>query len=88
MRAKFRCSTVTQSGQAIYKDGKPSDEHEITSEQVILFPVYAENGPNKKWSTASPSGRIEMTINNKAAFGHFKPGKCYYVDFFDALEAD
>lgn len=88
MRAKFRCSTVEQMGSPVIKDGKVTDEQEITSEKVTFYPVYAEKGPNKVWSTATPSGQITMTINNKAAHGHFKPGKCYYVDFFEAPEND
>lgn len=88
MRCKFRCQSVKQQGQPVFKDGKASDEQEITSEIVEFFPVYGESGPNKAWSLATPSGSISLTINNKAAFGHFKPGKCYFVDFFDAPEND
>lgn len=88
MRAKFRCSTTMQGGQPVFKDGKATDEQETTYETVTFNAVYGEKGPNKAWATATPSGQLTMQINNKAAFGHFKPGKCYYLDFFEAPEVD
>lgn len=89
MRAKFRCSTVMQGGQAKYVDGKATDETEVTFETVTFNAVYGPEGSaNRTWATATPSGQLVMTINNKAAFGHFKPGKCYFLDFFEASEND
>lgn len=37
---------------------------------VVLLPAYA-NGANKEWATATPSGRIELQVNNPAAVEQF-----------------
>lgn len=46
-------------------------------EVVTLQPVYSpdKSSPNYSWSQATPSGKLEMTITNKDAFGAFKPGQ-------------
>lgn len=33
---------------------------------IVLLPAYA-NGANAEWATATPSGRIELQVNNPAA---------------------
>lgn len=38
--------------------------------QVVLLPAYA-NGANHDWSTATPSGRIEMYVSNPDALAAF-----------------
>lgn len=40
-----------------------------------------EGSENTFFSQATPSGTIEMTIDNPAAAAQFELGKCYYVDF-------
>lgn len=68
-RAKFRCNSVEDFG---------SD-----SKKVRLHVVYDPhgNGENASFTKASPSGTIEMQIDNPAASVQFEPGKFYYVDF-------
>jgi hypothetical protein len=69
-RAKFRCTTVEDYGY---------------SKKVKLIPVYeGELGPNeenKRFTRATPSGEIWMTIDNPEAAIQFVPQADYYVDF-------
>lgn len=39
--------------------------------QVVLAPV-SRGSENKTWASATPSGRIEMNVNNPAAFKWFQ----------------
>ena len=57
-----------------------------TGGEVVLFPVYSEdpNHENKKFWDATPSGTIQMIINNPAAFERFTMDKQFYVDFTPA----
>lgn len=78
MRAKMTCTAVTD-----YKlpDG------EKYSETVSLMAVYGKDGTaNASWSKATPAGSVNLTISNPAAWGHFKQGGHYFVDFFETTE--
>lgn len=72
-RAKFTCSRVEDYGQ---------------SKKVVLNVVYegslGPNEENKRFTKATPSGEIWMTIDNPAASVQFKPGRSYYVDVSEA----
>ena len=70
--AKFRCSNVSTPYPG--------------AEQVDFHPVYADDGPNKKWSEATPSGSFTMTITNPSAHGAFTPGKEYKITLEEAPE--
>lgn len=35
---------------------------------------------DNSFASATPSGKMELSIDNKAVHGFFKPGKSYYVD--------
>ena len=72
VRAKF---VVTKAGP--YANGYG---------EVWLSPVYSEdpNHENKAFWDATPSGSIQMTINNQKAFEQFEPNKEYYIDFTKA----
>ena len=48
---------------------------------IRLQPVYAEDGPNKSWSKATPSGEVTMQITNPTAATFFRVGKSYLVNF-------
>lgn len=51
-------------------------------ETVTLFPVTESGIPeNKRFHEATPGGKIEMTITNKALFGEFQPGQFYKTPF-------
>lgn len=58
------------------------------SQIVKLNPSFANkpDDPNHAFWKATPTGNLEMTINNPAVFGFFKPGKSYFLDF-TAIEA-
>ena len=53
---------------------------------VKMNPSY-ETGVNRAFFEATPNGSLEMTINNPAAFGFFRPGGKYWLDFTQAEEA-
>lgn len=36
--------------------------------------------PNQSFATATPSGKLTMTIQNPAAFGFFEPGQEYMIE--------
>ena len=68
-RAKFHCYSVTQypGGAADVKLGVIYDPH--------------GNEEDRNFTKATPSGEINMRIDNPAAAVQFAPGKSYYVDF-------
>lgn len=39
--------------------------------QIVLTPAYAD-GANKAWAEATPSGKIELTVNNPSAAQWFE----------------
>ena len=53
------------------------------SQIVRMNPSYVSNpeNPNHAFWKATPTGNLEMTINNEQVFGFFKPGKSYWLDF-------
>jgi len=47
--------------------------------------LTAATGPtNKTWARYTPSGFIELQIDNPAAMDQFKLGQAYFVDFTEA----
>lgn len=72
-RAKFMCSSVEDYGM---------------SKKVNLSVIYegslGDNEENKRFTKATPSGQLWMTIDNPAAAIQFMPGKAYYCDFTEA----
>jgi hypothetical protein len=47
---------------------------------VRMNPSY-ENGVNKAFWEATPTGSLEMQINNPAVFDFFRPGRKFWLDF-------
>jgi hypothetical protein len=72
-RAKFQCLSVTDHGW---------------NKTVKLQVVYSrkEGEENYDFTKATPSGTIEMTIDNPVAAVQFKPQSYYYVDFQECSE--
>lgn len=52
------------------------------SDIVKLAPVMGgnNNAEDNSFSRATPSGKLELTIDNPALKGVVKPGQVYYVD--------
>lgn len=68
VRAKFKCQSVTDhaGGMRIAK----------------LTAVCADEVPeNQRYHRYTPSGSIEISIDNPSAAAEFVPGKSYYLDF-------
>ena len=74
VRAKFRVTSIKKV--VSYN----SDQHE--TDHVSLNPV--SDPANKTWSKWTPSGQLEMQINNPEALNQFKLGQCYFLDFTEA----
>jgi hypothetical protein len=81
VRAKFRCTAITQKSKNHGVDGGTRDY-----DHVVLEPVMDDD--NKSWSTWTPGGMINMTISNPTAIGQFKSGECYFVDFTPAPQKE
>lgn len=45
-----------------------------------------ENLEDNSFASATPSGKMELSIDNKEVHGFFKPGKSYYVDITEVPE--
>lgn len=67
VRAKFKVQSVTQ--------------YEGDSVKVELWPVTTGSEENKTFWRYTPSGKLEMTINNSVASDEFKAGAEFYLDF-------
>ena len=72
-RAKFRCNWVRDHG-----------DNKLVQLGVVCSRV--EGTENYDFTKATPSGNIEMQIDNPAAAVQFKPGRYYYVDFTECVE--
>ena len=56
-----------------------------TGRPTCRVTLQAVSGPdNKSWAAATPSGKVEMNIDNVEAFDAFKLGEFYFVDFSSA----
>lgn len=70
VRGKFKVITITEN---VYMP---------TSKTVVLQCEYDQSIPeDQRFFDATPSGRIEMQINNPAAVEALKLGGSFYVDF-------
>jgi hypothetical protein len=70
VRAKFVCDEVTKTRYG--------------SARVSLYPVSNGSEENEQFWKYTPSGKIELSIENPSAAERFEPGKEYYVDFTPA----
>lgn len=71
VRARMKCTEVKKTEWAT---------------QVALQPFHSTDpdDPNKSYSEATPCGKVELTITNKAAADAFEVGKFYRIDFTPA----
>ena len=58
------------------------------SEAVKLSPVCGgtNSAEDNSFSKATPGGKLELTVDNPAVKGFFKPGRKYYVDITECPE--
>ncbi len=75
VRAKFRCMSI----QHIH-----TGSADCSVANVVLAPVWEQDGVNRKWSQATPQGKLEMTITNAEAIGAFELGSEYFLDISQA----
>lgn len=76
VEARFFCDTIE-----LDKEGMGS---------LQMSAVYDEDGANKDFTEATPSGSIEMALdgNKTAAANFFKAGKIYRVIFEELTEEE
>lgn len=98
-RAKFFCAKVdliSSTTPELDENGEQTKDEQghvkyrrWNQPTFFLNPVYApddDGHENHKFWTASPSGSMQLTINNPLGAEVFEPGKFYYVDFTEAPE--
>lgn len=58
------------------------------SESVKLAPVCGgqTSKEDNSFAAATPGGKLELTVDNPAVKGFFKPGRKYYVDIHECPE--
>lgn len=72
IKAKFHCGSVTDNGYGT---------------NASLSAVYGKEGENADFAKATPSGSIQINIDNETpAHGFFKPRKNYYVYFEEVID--
>ena len=74
-RAKFQCYSVQDHG------------HNKTIRMGVVY-SRKDGTENRDFTKATPSGTIEMSIDNPAAAVQFKPLRYYYVDFQECQDQD
>lgn len=75
IRSKFTVSEVA--------DVRYSPAEAKSRIRVVMSAVYATGAPEAEdvsFAKATPSGKIELTVDNEAAFAFFEPGRQVYVD--------
>lgn len=87
VRAKFTLHLIKQisyqhGGSVV--DGDPSKT--TTGGRTLVFSAAYDDGTpeNQRFSKATPSGSIEMLVDNPEALKQFEIGKSYYLDFTPA----
>lgn len=72
VHAKFKCVGIHH-----LHCGSP----DAVAVEVRLVPVWEENGKNREWSKATPSGELKMLITNPPAAAAFELGRDYLLTF-------
>lgn len=81
MRAKFKCTSLVEGR---YNAPTDLEHHEQKyNEQISFMAVYSSDptSENYSWSKATPCASLSMTIDNPGAWGRFKEGQEYFLDF-------
>ena len=85
IRAKFVCEDikVTSRSRNQNEGEEEPEDGEYFTENITWRASYGEGKDNKDWSVWTPSGHLQMNIDNPGAQGHFKPGREYYLDLIE-----
>lgn len=75
VRAKFRVMAIEPAQNA--------DPNNVFT-TIRMIPVWEQDGVNRAWSKATPSGELKISITNPDAIDRFDLGKDYYLDFTPA----
>lgn len=68
VKAKFTVTQVTH--------------YEGTGAHITLEPRYDKTIPeDQRFHDATPTGKFEMYVSNRAVIDEMRPGKVYYVEF-------
>ncbi len=71
VRAKFTCTSLTK--------------HAWPGTTVVLAPVYDTTIPaDQRFAKATPSGKLEMHVDNPQAESQFELGEAYHLDIAPA----
>ena len=82
IQAKFCVDEVSQTPIYGYNTKTSYNEIKGISEKVIFHAVDDDGlADNARFHNATPSGQLQMVIDNQAAIGYFKPGCEYYLTF-------
>lgn len=71
MRAKFQVENV---------------KHTTWGREVELYAVHSGSPEDNQFASATPAGKLTMTITAASALDFLQPGKKYYLDFTEAPE--
>ncbi len=72
VRAKFKVTSVVETHYT----------PDYSQKKIILEPVYDQKvAEDVSFAKATPSGRMEMVIDNPVAIERMPVGKTFYVDF-------
>ncbi len=78
-RCKFQVNEVARQNSKLAK--KSSADPDIFTERVRAHAVYADDSKeNQSFAEATPSGNLEIYVNNPAVIGTFEPGDYFYLD--------
>ncbi len=75
VRAKFQVSSITKHSYG-------------PATTILLYAQCADSiEENKRFAKYTPSGRLELTVDNPPAQEFFELGKSYYLDFTEVPNA-
>ena len=85
IRAKFTVVELT-----FWQDPHvPEPKYYETGRRITLQPVYDVNNipEDRRYHKATPSGKIEMLVDNPTAIAEFTIGRQFYIDFIPVDES-
>jgi hypothetical protein len=62
------------------------EEFSYGGKRAKLNAQYSNTPEDNQFAKATPSGQIEITVDNPLTKDYLKPGKSFYVDFIEIHE--